>query len=265
MKKTIYSLAILLMLFSILLTSCVSNKKFKASESEIASLKKTNLNTSQQLAECNNQVKNLKGEITTLQTENAATMNDLKDLASKSKTTIADQAKRLKNLQGIIDNQTNTMSKLKNSISDALLNYKTDELYVYIKDGSVYISMEEKLLFKSGSDVIDPKGKEALKTLAAVLNNTKDISVMIEGHTDNVPIKTKQFKDNWDLSTARATNILRILTKDFAFDSNRITASGKSEFHPIKPNDTPEGRAANRRTEIILSPDLKELQRLLYQ
>lgn len=236
-----------------------------ASEAKADLLKKNNSNTLNELSECNGKVKDLKVEIASLQTENAMTQNDLKDLTSKSKMTIADQAKRLKNLQEIIQFQTDRMSKLKNSISDALLNYKTDELYVYLKDGNVYISMEEKLLFKSGSDVVDPKGKEALKTLAQVLNSTKDINVMIEGHTDNVPIKTAQFKDNWDLSAARATNILRVLTKDYAFDSNRITASGKSEFHPIKPNDTPEGRAANRRTEIILSPDLKELQKLLYQ
>jgi chemotaxis protein MotB len=88
---------------------------------------------------------------------------------------------------------------------------------------------------------------------------------MIEGHTDNVPIKTQQFKDNWDLSTARATSILRILTKDYGFDPNRITASGRGEFHPVKTNETIEGRASNRRTEIILSPDLKELFNLLNQ
>ena len=113
--------------------------------------------------------------------------------------------------------------------------------------------------------MVDPKGKEALKTLAQVLNSTQDITVMIEGHTDNVPIKTKLFKDNWDLSTARATSILRILTTDYGFDSNRITASGRGQFHPVKTNETAEGRASNRRTEIILSPDLNELYKLLYQ
>ena len=123
----------------------------------------------------------------------------------------------------------------------------------------------DKLLFKSGDANVEVKGKEALKTLAKVLNSTKDITVLIEGHTDNVPIKTKVFADNWDLSTARATSIVRILTKDYGFDSNRITASGKSEFHPIKPNETDEGRAGNRRTEVILTPNLNELYNLLYQ
>jgi chemotaxis protein MotB len=95
-----------------------------------------------------------------------------------------------------------------------------------------------------------------------VLNNTKNIAVLVEGHTDNVPISTKVFEDNWDLSTARATSIVRIMTIDYSFDPSRITASGKSQFHPVKNNETAEARAANRRTEIILSPDLKELYAL---
>jgi chemotaxis protein MotB len=145
------------------------------------------------------------------------------------------------------------------------MNYKSDELNIIYKDGNVYVSLQEKLLFKSGSDVVDPKGKEALKYLAQVLNNTKDITVNIEGHTDDVPMKTKLMKDNWDLSTARATSIVRILTEDYFFDPGRITASGKSQFHPVTSNETPEGRASNRRTEIILSPNMKELYNLIYQ
>jgi chemotaxis protein MotB len=179
--------------------------------------------------------------------------------------TISDQARRLKTLQALIQAQKDVMMKLKNSIADALVKYKSDEIHVYIKDGNVYVSLEEKLLFKSGSDVVDPKGKEALKSLSVVLSNEKDIKVLIEGHTDNVPIKTILFKDNWDLSAARAISILRIMTVDYGFDPVRITASGRGEFHPVQTNDTDEGRAANRRTEIILSPDLNEIYKLLYQ
>ena len=235
------------------------------SEARAEKLQQDNANILAQLNECNMQVKTLKDEKTTLQNANASVINDLKVLSSTSKMTIADQAKRLKNLQDMIQAQKNVLSNLQNSIAAALMNYKTDELTVYIKDGNVYVSLEEKLLFKSGSDVVDPKGKEALKSLAKVLNSTKDITVMIEGHTDNVAIKTKQFQDNWDLSTARATSIVRLLTKDYGFDPTRITASGRSEFHPVKTNETAEGRADNRRTEVILSPDLKELYKLLYQ
>jgi len=268
MKKPIHLLVFLALISGMVFTSCGPGKKLVASRNRVDKLQNDSATTHSQLNDCNTLVKNLNTDKASLQSKNEAIQNDLKVLNSdnnQSKMTIADQAKRLKNLQSLIQSQKDVMSKLKNSIAAALLNYKTDELTVYTKDGNVYVSLQEKLLFKSGSDVVDPKGKEALKSLAQVLNSTQDISVMIEGHTDNVPIKTKAFKDNWDLSTARATSILRLLTKDYGFSSDRITASGRGEFHPVKPNDTAEGRAANRRTEIILSPDLKELYKLLEQ
>jgi len=279
MKKTFQSLVFLSLILSLSLVSCGPSKKLMVSRAQVVELQKDSVNTHDLLNACNTKVINLnndktsllgeknslQGEKKSLQNENESVQNDLNALSKESKMTIADQAKRLKTLQNMIQSQKDIMNKLKNSIGDALMNYKTDELYVYIKDGKVYVSLAEKLLFKSGSDVVDPKGVEALKSLAVVLNNTKDISVMIEGHTDNVSIKTKLFKDNWDLSTARATSIVRILTKDFGFDSNSITASGRGEFHPLKTNETPEGRASNRRTEVILSPDLNELYKLLDQ
>jgi chemotaxis protein MotB len=265
MKKTIRLLAFLSLILGFLFTSCVSNKKFMASEAKVDQLQKDNAKSLGQLNDCNVQVKNLKDEKANLQNQNATAENDLKVLSTESKMTIADQAKRLKSLQDMIQAQKNVMTNLKNSISEALLSFKADELSVYIKDGNVYVSLQEKLLFKSGSAEVNPQGKEALKSLARVLNSTKDITVLIEGHTDNVPIKTSLFKDNWDLSTARATSIVRILTKDDGFDPNRITAAGRSQFHPVKPNETAEGRADNRRTEVILSPDLKELYKLLEQ
>jgi len=265
MKRSIHLLALLTLIFSLTFTSCVSTKKFKASESRVNQLQKDSAFKSNQLNDCYTNVNELKAEKASLLNENASVANDLKSLTTESKMTIADQAKRLKNLQAIIQTQKDVMLKLKNTITDALINYKADELSVYIKDGNVYVSLEEKLLFKSGSDVVDPKGKEALKSLVLVLNSTKDINVIIEGHTDNVPIKTKLFKDNWDLSTARATSILRIMTLDNSFESSRITASGRGQFHPVTTNETAEGRASNRRTEIILSPDLKELYKQLYQ
>ena len=264
MKKTFNLLVFLSLILGLAFTSCVSSKKFMASEARVDKLQKDSTSAHNQLNACNTQVKNLKEEKVSLQNENALVQGDLKALSTESKMTIADQAKRLKSLQNIIQSQRDIMSNLKNSIADALLNYQADELSVYIKDGNVYVSLEEKLLFKSGSDIVNPQGKEALKSLSKVINNTKDITVMIEGHTDNVPIKTKQFEDNWDLSTARATSIVRIMTKDYGFDSNRITASGRGQFHPVKSNETAEGRAGNRRTEVILSPDLNELYKLLY-
>jgi len=264
MKKTFHFVLYSSLSLGLILSSCVTNKLFMASQNKAAKLQKDSVETHGQLNDCNAQVVNLKKDKIALQYKNDSIQGELKDLSTESKMTIADQSKRLKNLQDLIQSQKKVMSKLKNSMADALMKYKSDELSVNIKNGNVYVSLEEKLLFKSGSDVVDPKGKEALKTLAKVLNSTKDISVMIEGHTDNVPIKTKRFKDNWDLSTARATSIVRILTEN-GFDSRRITASGRGKFHPVKTNENPKGRASNRRTEVILSPDLKELYKLLDQ
>ncbi|MEL7589335.1 MAG: OmpA family protein [Prolixibacteraceae bacterium] len=265
LKGTFHAIPLLLLIISLLFISCGPGKKLLVSQARVNELQQDSANTQTQLTECYSKVEKLQSETASLKDENSSIQTELNSLSTESKLTIADQAKRLRDLQHMIQSQKDVMAKLKNSIADALLNYKTDELSVYTKDGNVYVSLQEKLLFKSGSAVIDPKGKEALKSLAQVLNNTKDITVMIEGHTDNVPIKTNQFKDNWDLSTARATSIVRILTIDNGADPVRILATGRSQFHPVKSNDTVEGRAGNRRTEVILSPDLKELYKLLYQ
>jgi len=258
MKKSIYHLTFLVLMVGLVFTSCVSGKKFADSEARADKLQREQSATLNQLNETKMQQMKLKEEMASIQNEKNAlqkefssVQNDLMLLTSKSKMTIRNQAERLNELQDIIQSQNDKTIRLKNSISHALLNYKTDELNVYLLDGKVYVSLEEKLLFKSGSDVVDPIGKEALKSLANAL--------------DNMPINTKRFKDNWELSTARALSIVRILTKDYGFDSSRITASGKGEFHPVKPNTSFEGRAGNRRTEIILSPDLQEIYKLLYQ
>ncbi|MCF8371552.1 MAG: OmpA family protein [Bacteroidales bacterium] len=279
MKKTLHFFTFLSLILGLLFMSCGPSKKLLVSEGKVNELQKDSANLHDQLIECEgllttrnkekasllNEKASLESETASLQNKNAAVTNDLNDLSVKSKMTIAEQEERLNNLQQMIQSQKDVMYKLKNSIADALLNYQTDELSVYTKDGNVYVSLQEKLLFKSGSDVVNPQGKKALKSLAQVLNNTKDITVMVEGHTDNVPIKTNLFKDNWDLSTARATSILRVLTTDNAFDPKRITASGRGEFHPVSTNETVEGRSGNRRTEIILSPNLSELFNLLDQ
>ena len=265
MRTKINFLAMLALIIGLSVTSCVPAKKLKNSEAQVARLQQESVLAQNKLNQCNDQVKALSADKNALQSENVLMQGDLKSLAASSNMTIADQAKRLKRLQDIIQGQRDVMANLKNSIASALMNYKSDELSVYVQDEKVYVSLSEKLLFKSGSDQVDPKGREALKSLANVLANTKDITVMIEGHTDNVPIKTKLFKDNWDLSTARATSIVRILTKDTGIDQGRMTAAGRSEFHPVKGNETAEGRTENRRTEVILSPDMKELYKLLYQ
>ena len=130
------------------------------------------------------------------------------------------------------------------------------------KNGKVYVSLSENLLFPSGSAVVNPKGKEALSKLADVLNLNTDISVDIEGHTDSIPI-SGSYKDNWDLSTARANSIVRILVNNYKVDPVNVIASGHSYFDPVETNSTSEGRSKNRRTEIILSPKLEEMYKLV--
>jgi len=132
-----------------------------------------------------------------------------------------------------------------------------------MKNGKVYVSLSDKLLFKSGNASVEDKGKDAIKKLSEVLNKNTDIDIAIEGHTDNVSIKTNLYKDNWDLSVARSTNIVRMICDEFGVESKRVTASGKGEYFPVANNETPEGRAKNRRTEIVLSPKLEELFKLL--
>ena len=184
------------------------------------------------------------------------------ELDAKEKL-LSEREKTLEEMNKVIARQDSITKRLNSILRDALLGFNSDELSVEIKNGKVYVSMSDKLLFKSGSSAVEAKGKEALKLLGDVLDKNADIDILVEGHTDNVPIKTSVYKDNWDLSVARATSIVRILTSDYKIAPTRMTASGKGEFFPKADNGTPEGRAKNRRTEIILSPKLDELMKLL--
>lgn len=140
----------------------------------------------------------------------------------------------------------------------ALKGVNEGDLSIEMKNGKVYVTLSNKLLFTSGSTVVDEAGKNALSKLANVLNDNKDIHVMVEGHTD-----TDKGLDNWDLSVKRATSIVRILSDDYKVDPTRVTASGRGEFMPVASNKTAEGKGKNRRTEIILTPNLDELFTIL--
>lgn len=170
---------------------------------------------------------------------------------------------KLKDLQGLLQRKDSVVNNLKTKITDALLGFNDKELTVEVKNGKVLVSLSEQLLFKSGSTVVDPKGKTALNKLADVLQKNPDINILIEGHTDNVPIKGGAVKDNWDLSVLRATSIVKILTKENSIDPKRITPTGRGEFYPIAVNSTPEGKAKNRRTEIYLTSNLDEIFKIL--
>ena len=185
-----------------------------------------------------------------------------KQLSTKEQLLI-DREKKLKELQDMMAKKDAAVNSLKNKVAEALTGFKSEDLTVHMKNGKVYVSMQENLLFKSGSAKVDPKGIDAIHKLAEVLQKNPDIDIMIEGHTDNVPLKGEKYKDNWDLSTARALSIVRQLTDKEGLDAKRLTAAGRGEFVPIASNDIPEGRAKNRRTEIILSPKLDELFKIL--
>ena len=162
-----------------------------------------------------------------------------------------------------INAQNEKVRKLLSSVKDALLGFSSDELTVREKDGKVYVAMSDKLLFQSGSARLDKRGEEALGKLAEVLNKQTDIDVFIEGHTDNKPINTVQFKDNWDLSVIRATSVVRILIKNYNVNPLQIQPSGRGEYMPVDDNETAEGRSKNRRTEIIMAPKLDKLFQML--
>jgi len=203
----------------------------------------------------------------------------LTSLEEKEKALIAEQdrllrlqqelearSKRVNQLEGIIDAKEAQMRNLKTAISAALVDFEGQGLTVEQRDGKVYVSMENKLLFSSGSWAVNENGKSAVVALARVLAVNPDIAVLIEGHTDNVPYTSNgNISDNWDLSTKRATAIVTIVVENERIDANRLTAAGRGQYDPIESNQTPEGRAANRRIEVILTPKLDEISRILNQ
>ena len=180
----------------------------------------------------------------------------------KMKTDLASRSERVQQLEELIAAKEAKMQHLKNVVSNALQNFEGKGLTVHRKNGKVYVSMENKLLFSSGSWAVGNQGKSAVVQLAKVLKQNADIEVLIEGHTDNVPYHGTTLIDNWDLSTKRATAIVRILVNNHV-GPKRITAAGKGEFLPIDSNSTQQGKAKNRRIEVILAPNLDAINNLL--
>jgi chemotaxis protein MotB len=182
---------------------------------------------------------------------------------SEIEKSLKEREEKVKELEALIKQKDESVIKLKETLTNALLGYKESGLNVTSTDGKVYVSVDEKLLFQSGKVDVDPNGKKALLKLCETLKNNDDFDIMIEGHTDNVPIKTARFEDNWDLSVLRATAITRIMTKEGKIDSKKIIPAGRGEYFPVDAADTKEARAKNRRIEIILSPSLKEIMSIL--
>ncbi len=182
----------------------------------------------------------------------------------KLKKELESRSNRVSELENLIAAKDAAMADLKNAISRALTDFEGKGLTVEQRDGKVYVSMENKLLFGSGSWAVGTEGRQAVEQLGAVLAENPDISILIEGHTDNVPYSgSGQLKGNWDLSTKRATAIVKILRENSAINAENLTAAGRGEYAPVATNSSSDGRAKNRRIEVILTPKLDEITKLL--
>lgn len=221
-----------------------------------------------------NDTKKLSGELQTTQEQLLKKQDELRALEAQLneqkanldalKLELQKREARVKELEDILAKKDQAVNDLKKKVSDALVGFENKGLTVTQKNGKVYVSMEENLLFATGSTKVEPKGVEAIKKLSKVLETNTDINIMVEGHTDDVPMKgTGEIKDNWDLSVMRATSVVKIITSSSNVDPKRLTAAGRGEYLPLDPSKTTEARKKNRRTEIILTPKLDELLKVL--
>ncbi|MGM0648351.1 MAG: OmpA family protein [Bacteroidota bacterium] len=196
--------------------------------------------------------------------EKESNLKEMRQELEVAKAEMQEKQKRLMELQSILNRKDSVVMALKDKVNSALRGFEGEGLTVEERNGKVYVSMEEKLLFSSGSYNISSQGKKALNELAQLLAKNRDVNIMIEGHTDSVPYNgSGQLKDNWDLSVKRSTTIIRAITSSADIDESRLIAAGRSKYVPIESNETAEGRAKNRRTEIILTPKLDELFKII--
>ncbi|MFN0255743.1 OmpA/MotB family protein [Pedobacter ureilyticus] len=280
MKKLNLLLALFLVVAS--MSSCVvlSTKRYKS-----LLAKQDSLNTGWSASQVNNEsleqrIKRLQADTAMLNSKLAALTDKYDDLDanySKLRTNssseinkltgdLAKREKRLKEVEEILRKRDEATDQLRAKLQQALLGFTKNGLTVEVKNGKVYVSLTDKLLFPSGSIIIDEKGKQALTQLAGVLKQQRDINIAVEGHTDSQKISNLgQIKDNWDLSVLRSTSVVRFLTEEQKVESVRMTATGKGQFQPLADNASADGRSKNRRIEIVLSPKLDELYDLIKQ
>ena len=278
---------LLLLLFPVLLFSCVSSKKFKSLQGQYNSLDSANGRLRSDLKGCEDQVAEaarqkslqdaeiakLNSQIALLKENNTAVLNQLKDLSVISSSQAESIKKSMENIGAkdiYIQDLQRQMAK-KDSLNMALVmnlkgaigNMNDEDINIKVDKGVVYIDISDKLLFKSGNYDITDRAKEVLGKVALVLKNQPDIEFMVEGHTDNVAYKRGVLLDNWDLSVKRATAVVRILQKQYGLDPAKMAAAGRGEYKPVATNDTPDGKAANRRTRIVILPQLDQFFKLL--
>ena len=238
---------------------------------KIAELEKENTDLKVQLDSANKKI----SEVIADKSEHLSELSDVlykreEELNSKAavldslENEFANSRRQMKMLKEQLEGKQAQLDKIQKTLKDALWGFSDKGLTVETNKGKVYVKMEEKLLFSSGSWEVNPQGVKALQEIAAVLANNKDLDVLVEGHTDNVPLAGKnQIKDNWDLSVMRATAITKILLDKTGISPDRIVPCGRGEYMPVTDNKTAEGRAKNRRTEIILSPKVNELMDII--
>jgi len=282
-----------------MLTSCVvGKKKFEASENgrlsaearvraltstvndqnnKISELEATIADLEKKIAELESDTARLNRNIRVMRSLNMAqqdhmdsmlqiqreSLNEMEAMLNSKQDALAEHERTINDLRAIIQSQNDMVSGLLRQVTDALTGFNSDELTVQMRNGKVYVAMSDNLLFRSGSADVDSRGKQALAMLANVLISQPEIDIFIEGHTDNVPIRTSRFTDNWDLSVLRSTSVVRILTVEYNVNPLQIIPSGRSEYFPVDDNSTTDGRAKNRRTEIILAPKLDRLYQML--
>ncbi|MBL7742554.1 MAG: OmpA family protein [Chitinophagaceae bacterium] len=274
-------------LSAVFLFSCVSSKKFKKSQADYATLQTQYTQLQGNLADCNNEkaelnrqksglendIANLNKQIDFLKQNNTQALKQLEDLSVISASQAESIKKSLENL-GAKDNYIQTLQQQmarKDSLNMALvMNLKgavgsmdDQDINIKVDKGVVYIDISDKLLFKSGKYEVTDQAKTVLGKVAAVLKNQPDIEFMVEGHTDNVPYKSAVLLDNWDLSVKRATAVVRILQNQYGLDPAKMAAAGRGEYKPVDDNSTKEGKAANRRTRIVILPQLDQFFKLL--
>ncbi|MFN5706024.1 MAG: OmpA family protein [bacterium] len=249
----------------------IANIRIDSLEKVVAAQKDTINNLRAEVSDLKSKLSNLTEQYNTL-SENykqlrANSTDEIKKLIKDLEATQANllaREKRLKEVEDAMARRDDAVRALRDKLQKALLGFNKSGLTVNVKDGKVYVSLTDKLLFASGSIEIDAKGKDALTELAKVLQTQPDINILVEGHTDNMKVTNLgQIKDNWDLSVLRSSAVVRFLTEEQKLDEKRVTASGRGEVVPVDKMNTAEARSKNRRIEIILTPKLDELYNLL--
>ena len=274
--------AVALLVSGVLLASCVSQKKFTELEELQQNTKNLLDSTSVQLNSCNEEKEAALAQLATiteqnrfLTANNQDLINNIGNLTTLSKKgadnlersleSMKEKDIRIQRMQDAVTKKDSVTLALVTSLKGVLGNMSDEDIEINVEKGVVYVSISDKLLFRSGSHSVTQKAKEVLGKVAKVVNDKPDIEFMVEGHTDNLPIKIDGIEDNWDLSVKRATSVVRILQKDYGVSPERMTAAGRSYYIPLVDNDNAANRARNRRTRIVVLPKLDQFYDLIQQ